>query len=159
MEYFLVVAGIILLVAGIAGCVLPGLAGPPLSFAALLLLHFTERYQFSSRLLIIWGVVTLVVTALDYLIPIWGAKQFGASKRGIWGSIIGLVVGLFFPPVGIILGPFAGAVIGELTAGKETAPAIKAGLGSFVGLLAGILIKLVVSGLITWLFLEKMITG
>ena len=158
MDYFLIGLGILLLLAGIMGCVLPALPGPPLSYAALLALHFTARHQLSTRLLIIWAIVVIVVTLLDYLVPVWGAKKFGASKRGVWGSVIGLVVGLFiFPPFGIIIGPFAGAVIGELTSGKQSGDAMYAGFGSFAGFLTGVLLKLIASGWMTWIFIKTLL--
>jgi uncharacterized protein YqgC (DUF456 family) len=157
MDTFLIITGIILLLAGLAGCVLPALPGPPLSYIALLLLHFTGRYQFSNKFLIIWLIITAVVVILDYLVPVWGAKKFGAGKRGVWGSIIGLLLGFFiFPPFGIILGPFLGAVIGEMSSGKETGAALKAGFGSFAGFIAGTLLKLVASGMMTWYFIREL---
>jgi uncharacterized protein YqgC (DUF456 family) len=160
MDYFLVILGILLMIGGILGSVLPILPGPPLSYVGLLLLHFTERYQFSTRFLVIWAIVTAVVVLADYVIPIWGTKKFGGSKRGIWGSIIGLLAGLFFfPPFGIIIGPFVGAVVGELTVGKDTGNALKAGFGSFIGFIVGTLLKLVVSGMMIWYFVEKLISG
>jgi uncharacterized protein len=153
MDYVLIILGALFIVGGILGGVLPVLPGPPLSYIGLLLLHFTEKYQFSTRFLIIWAIVTVVVYLLDYAIPVWGTKRFGGSKRGIWGSIIGLVIGLFFfPPFGIIIGPFVGAVVGELTAGKNSGAALKSGFGSFVGFLTGTLMKLIVSGLMAWHF-------
>ena len=155
MDYFLIGLGILLLIAGIMGCVLPALPGPPLSYLGLLALHFTEKYQFSLRFLIIWAVVVVVVSLVDYLVPVWGAKKFGASKRGIWGSIIGLLLGFFiFPPFGIIVGPFAGAVIGELTSGKKSGDAMYAGFGSFAGFMTGVLLKLIASGWMTWSFIK-----
>ena len=158
MDILLIVLGAIFIISGVLGCVLPIIPGPPLSYIGLLLLHFTERYQFSSKFLIIWAIITVVVYALDYLIPAWGTKKFGGSKRGVWGSIIGLVIGLFFfPPFGIIIGPFLGAVIGELTAGKDSGAALKSGFGSFMGFLAGTLLKLITSGLMTWNFVKEMI--
>jgi uncharacterized protein len=158
MDIFLIIAGIVLLIVGLAGCVLPVLPGPPLSYIALLLLHFTGKYQFSNKFLVVWLIITAIVVILDYLVPVWGAKKFGASKRGVWGSVIGLVLGLFiFPPFGIIIGPFLGAVIGELTSGKETGPAMKAGFGSFAGFMAGILLKLIASGMMTWYFFKELL--
>ncbi len=158
MDYVLIGLGVIFIISGILGCVLPVIPGPPLSYVGLLLLHFTEGYQFSSKFLIIWAIITAVVYALDYLIPAWGTKKFGGSKRGVWGSIIGLVIGLFFfPPFGIIIGPFAGAVIGELTAGKDHIAALKSGFGSFMGFLAGTLLKLITSGMMTWYFFKELI--
>ncbi len=157
MDYLLIGIGILCLLLGLLGGILPVLPGPPLSYLALLLLHFTDRYQFSSRFLLIWGVITAVVFVLDYLIPIWGTKKFGGSKQGVWGSMIGLILGLFLlPPIGIIIGPFAGAVIGELIAGKDHSAALRAGLGSFIGFLLGTLLKLIVSGMMIWYFFAKL---
>ncbi len=150
--------GILLLLAGIMGCVLPALPGPPLSYAALLALHFTASHQLSPKVLIIWAIVVVVITLLDYMVPVWGAKKFGASKRGVWGSIIGLLLGFFiFPPFGIIVGPFAGAVIGELTSGKKSGDAMYAGFGSFAGFMTGVLLKLIASGWMTWIFIKNLI--
>ena len=157
MEYILIGLGVIFIISGILGCVLPVIPGPPLSYVGLLLLHFTEKYQFSTRFLIIWAIITAIIYALDYIIPVWGTKKFGGSKRGVWGSIIGLVVGLFFfPPFGIIAGPFIGAVVGELTAGKDSGLALKSGFGSFIGFLIGTLLKLVTSGMMTWYFFKEL---
>jgi uncharacterized protein YqgC (DUF456 family) len=160
MDVLLIILGSLFMIAGILGCVLPVLPGPPLSYVGLLLLHFTSRYQYSTRFLIIWAIITVVVYALDYVIPVWGTKKFGGSKRGVWGSLIGLVAGIFFfPPFGIIVGPFLGAVIGELTAGKDHFAAFKAGFGSFIGFLLGTLIKLIASGLMTWQFVKVFFAG
>jgi uncharacterized protein YqgC (DUF456 family) len=160
MDYVLIGFGIILMISGILGCVLPVIPGPPLSYLGLLLLHFTERYHFSPRFLIIWAVLTAAVYALDYIIPAWGTKKFGGGKRGVWGSVIGLVIGLFFfPPFGIIAGPFVGAVIGELTAGRDSNTALKSGFGSFLGFLLGTLLKLITSGMMTWYFFRELIVA
>ncbi len=160
MDYVLIVLGIILMIIGIVGCLLPVLPGPPLSYVGLLLLHFTERYQFSSNFLIIFAIITATVFVLDYIIPAWGTQRFGGSKRGVWGSIIGLVAGFFiFPPLGIIICPFIGAVIGELSSGKDTANAMKSGFGSFIGLLLGALLKFIVSGMMFWYFGKELFFG
>jgi len=148
MDYVLIVLGALFIIGGILGGVLPVLPGPPLSYIGLLFLHFT------------WIIVAVVVTLIDYFIPIWGTKRFGGSKRGIWGSIIGLVIGLFFfPPFGIIIGPFVGAVVGELTAGKDSGAALKSGFGSFLGFLLGTLMKLIASGLMAWHFGKELFFG
>ena len=148
------------MISGIVGCVVPFIPGPPLNFLGLVLLHLTSGFQFSTNFLILWGIITAVVYGLDLVIPVWGTKKFGGSNRGIWGSIIGLIAGMFFfPPFGIIIGPFAGAVIGEITAGKESKAALKSGFGSFVGFISGTVLKLIVSGIMTWYFAKELITG
>lgn len=160
MDIILIGLGVILIISGILGCVVPIIPGPPLSYIGLLLLHFTERYQFSSKFLIIWAALTVVIYALDFIIPAWGTKKFGGSKRGVWGSIIGLLIGMFlFPPIGIILGPFIGAVVGELSTGKESREAFRSGFGSFMGFLVGTLLKLIISGMMTWYFFKELIVA
>jgi uncharacterized protein YqgC (DUF456 family) len=157
-DYLLAILGSIMIIVGLLGCVLPVLPGPPLSFAALLVLHFTSFADFSSTFLITWGCVAIIVTALDYVVPIWGTKKFGGSKSGMWGAAIGLVLGIFIlPPLGIIVGPFAGAVIGEALTGKNAAVSFRAGLGSFLGLLVGVGIKLAASIMMTYYFIKELI--
>ena len=114
MDILLIVLGAICLLLGLIGCVAPVLPGVPLSYLGLLLLHFTDRVQFSWQFLVVWGVVVVVIQILDYFIPAWGTKKFGGTKYGVWGSTIGLFVGLFMGPLGIVVGPFIGAVLGEL---------------------------------------------
>ncbi len=150
MDIVLIIAGLLLIVAGIAGAVLPVLPGLPLSYAGILLLHFSKSIDFSLKFLIFWAVVIILVQLLDYLIPIWGTRKFGGSKRGVWGSATGMLAGLFFAPWGIIIGPFLGAVIFELTGGKETRAAIKAGFGAFVGFISGVVVKLVAGGFLLY---------
>jgi uncharacterized protein YqgC (DUF456 family) len=147
------------MVLGILGCVLPVIPGPPVSFVGLLLLQFTKYADFSAEFLILWGTVAVVVTVLDYIVPIWGTKKFGGTRAGMWGAGIGLVVGIFFfPPIGIIVGPFAGAVIGEAIKGKKAGEAFKAGFGSFIGLLLGIGLKLAASITMTFYFVKEAIS-
>ncbi len=160
MDYVLIALGILFIITGIIGGIVPIIPGPPLSYVGLLFLHFTNKYDFTNRFLIIWAVITVVVYLLDYVIPAWGTKKFGGSKRGIYGSIIGLIIGIFvFPPIGIIVGPFVGAVIGELSSGKNSSEALKSGFGSFLGFLVGTLLKLIVSGIMAWYFFEKLIVN
>ncbi len=146
-----------LILVGIIGCILPVLPGPPISYAGLLLIHLSEKWQFSSRLLIILALLTIVVTVLDYVIPVWGTKRFGGSKAGIRGSTAGLILGLFFAPFGLIIGPFIGAVIGELIVRNDMSTAIRSGIGSFVGFLMGTGMKLATSGVIAFYFFREII--
>ena len=153
MEWLLITLGALLIIGGLIGCIIPVLPGPPISYAGLLLLQLTEDAPFSTETLMIWLGVTIFVTVLDYIVPVWGTRKYGGTKKGVWGSIIGLIVGIFFfPPIGIIVGPFAGAIIGEMMAGKNSNDAFRAGFGFFVGLLAGTLLKLIASAWMAFLF-------
>jgi len=156
---FLIVLGIIFIIIGIIGCIIPGVAGPPFSFLALICLSIEKKWEpFSVKLLIILGVLTVVVQALDYLLPAMGAKKFGATKYGFWGAIIGMLLGIIFiPPFGIIVGAFLGAISGEIIAGKEASKALKAGWGVFVGVMVGMLLKLILAGIMTFYFIKALI--
>lgn len=157
MDYLLYILGGMLVIIGLLGCILPGLPGPPFNFLALLLIHFTGSRPFTGKFLWFWAGITLVVTVLDYIIPIIGSKKFGAGKWGIIGSFAGMIAGFFFfPPWGIIIGPVAGAIAGELFSGKTDAAAVKAGLGSFIGFFFGTLLKLIVSGIMTFHFFRAL---
>ena len=158
MDIALLILGIIFTVLGIIGCILPILPGPPLSFVGLLMLHFSEYAEYSTKILIIFGIVAVVVTALDYLVPILGTKKLGGSKYGVAGSMIGLILGIFFfPPLGIIFGPFAGAIVGELIKGDDFQKALKSGFGSFAGFVFGTGIKLIASSVMAWYFFAELI--
>jgi uncharacterized protein len=153
MDWLLIIAGIILLLTGIVGCFLPVIPGPPLAWLALLLLQFTSKAPFTTDFLMLWAFITAAVTLLDYWLPVYGTKKLGGSVWGIRGATIGLLIGLFFfPPFGLIVGPFAGALLAELFAGKSSEMALKSALGSFVGFLAGTAMKLAVSVVMAWYF-------
>jgi len=142
----LIIFGVILIIFGIIGCIVPAIPGPPLSYVALILLELAKDGEaFSSNQLIFWGLVTVAVTVLDYIVPIAGAKKYGATKFGMWGSVIGLLVGLFFPPFGMFIGAFVGALIGEFVVGKTSRSALKAGWGTFIGIMIGMGLKLAAS--------------
>ena len=146
------------MIIGLVGCVLPVIPGPPVSFVGLLLLHFTRFAEFSFEFLLMFGCIAVIVTILDYIVPIWGTKKFGGSRAGMWGAGIGLVLGLIFlPPLGIIIGPFAGAVIAEALTGKKANEAFRAGLGSLLGLMVGIGLKLAASVAMTFYFVKELI--
>ena len=142
----LILAGLFILI-GIIGCIVPGLPGTPLAYIGLWIAQATDRVDFTWQTLLIWGIVTVVVSILNYVVPAWGTKQFGGTKWGVWGSTLGVMVGLFFGAVGVIVGPLVGAILGELLGGKEVAAALRAGWGSFIGILFGTILKLVCCGL------------
>ena len=114
MSVLLIVLAVLCVLVGIAGCILPVLPGPPLT-------RWSGAAEFDSRFLTIWGLATLAVTVLDYLLPAWLARRFGGSKQAARGSLVGLIVGMvFFPPAGLIVGAFVGAFVGELTAATSS---------------------------------------
>jgi uncharacterized protein len=140
MDYLLLISGLACLVIGLAGAILPS-PGPPLSFGGLLLLHYSKFAEFSENTLIAFGVITVLITVMDYYIPIWGTKKFGGSKWGTIGSAVGLLVGMFLGPFGLFIGAFVGAFIGEYLSNKNHKVAFNAAVGSFLGLMAGIVAK------------------
>ena len=145
--------GALLLLAGFVGCVLPVLPGPPLSFVAILLIFGAQGWQaetFGVTTVIVLGGAAVLVTILDFVTPLWGAKKYGASRMGIVGSIAGMIAGaIFFPPSGLILVAFVGALAGELIEGKQGSEATRAAWGVFIGTVIGILLKLGVCVAIT----------
>lgn len=154
----LIILGIVFVAVGLIGCVVPGLAGPPFSFLALLLLQWARHGEpFSTTFLLIMAAVTLVVTFLDYVVPALGAKKYGASRTGFWGAFFGMLLGIFAaPPLGIVVGAFLGAFVGELIAGKAGQEAARAGGGVFIGILFGMLSKLLASGVMTFYFFKAL---
>ncbi len=156
MDVVLAIIGLICCVIGVLGSFLPVLPGPILSWVGLLLLYLTQRVENNYWVLGFTLVITLVISVLDYVIPAKGTKHFGGTKYGIWGTNIGLIVGLFFPPLGFIIGPFVGAFVGEMIYNSQDKnAAFKAALGSFIGFLASTFMKFMVclSFLIVYLFI------
>lgn len=154
METFWLVLSIILVLVGFIGNIVPLLPGVPLMFGGFLLWGLASGWKdYGVNTVIILGVVTLAVFLLDYYAGAIGAKKYGASKVGVWGSIVGGILGVFiFNIVGLILGPLVGAVLGELFSGKTRQEAWRAGWGAFVGLLAGGLFKMIAAVIMLGLF-------
>lgn len=163
-DIILLITGILFIVIGLGGCILPVIPGPPISFVGLLLLRFTDfvepfRADQFDKILWMTAGAAVVVTILDFVVPIWGTKRYGGSRSGTIGATIGLLAGLFFGPLGIIAGPFIGAVLGEMISGKDQRSSLRSGFGSFIGFLTGIILKLIVSGIITWYFFKEVFVG
>lgn len=158
LDIILTLIGAICIITGIIGCIAPVIPGVPLSYIGIVLLHFTSVIDFSPQFLIIWGIIVIIVQILDYYIPIWGTKKLGGGKKGVWGCTLGLIAGIFiFPPYGIIIFPFVGAVVGELLDNKDSKTALKAGAGAFLGFLAGTLLKLIVALFLAFFFFKEVL--
>ena len=157
METLIIILAIAAGIIGIAGSILPGLPGTPFSWVGLLLLYIwgtgtdAAGNPLSLNGLIIWGVVVVIVSVIDYIVPMYLTKVTGGSKYAERGALIGLVAGLILTPIGMIAGSFLGAFIAELSwAKKDAASALKAAFGSFIGFMLGTGLKTIVACLIMW---------
>lgn len=150
METVIIIIAILLGIVGIIGSIVPGIPGPPVSWLGMLVLYIwgngldSAGDPMSTRLLLIWLGVTIIVTILDYIVPAYFTKITGGSKYGGWGAIIGLFAGLVFTPVGMIVGSLIGAFVAELLfANKDAGTSLKSALGAFLGFLFGTGLKLI----------------
>jgi uncharacterized protein YqgC (DUF456 family) len=155
MDIVLLILSFSCMITGIFGSILPVLPGPGISWIGLLLLYFTNAVPANYWILGIALLITIIISVLDYVIPSKGTKKFGGSSYGIWGTNIGLIIGIIAPiPFGFLLGPFVGAFLGELIFdSKDHKRALKAATGSFIGLLASSFMKFVVCVMYLGLFL------
>ena len=149
LEILIDIAAILMAIIGIVGCVIPALPGPPLAYASLLLLYLTNNpgNEITGRFLIIWIVITAAVTILDYVMQPYFTKITGGSKLAVRYSIAGMVAGMvFFPPFGIIIGSFLGALIAEFLVNKKPLQnSLLAAFGAFLGFIFGTGLKLAAS--------------
>jgi len=144
----------LLIVVGLAGIVLPALPGLPIVFGGMLLAAWAGDFQAISGWTIgVLAILTVIAMALDFIAGLLGAKRVGASKLALVGAAIGTVAGLFFGLVGLIVGPFAGAVIGELAHGREAARSMKVGLGTWLGMAFGAIVKITLAFVMLGIFL------
>lgn len=137
---------IVLIVVGLLGVVLPALPGVPLMYAGMLLAAWSENFQrIGWFALTVLGVLTAIGVIIDFAASAMGAQRVGASRRAIWGAFIGAVIGLFFGLPGLILGPFIGAVVGELSVHGRLQDAGRVGIGTWLGLVFGTLVKIAIA--------------
>ena len=157
METIVIILAILAGLIGIAGSILPGLPGTPFSWIGMLVLYIWGSgvngvgAPMSLQTLIVWGIVVLIVSVIDYIVPMYLTRVAGGSKYAERGALIGLIAGIFLTPIGMIAGSFIGALIAEMEwAKKDFSSALKAALGSFLGFMLGTGIKTVVACLIMW---------
>jgi uncharacterized protein YqgC (DUF456 family) len=149
MDIVLISLALIFSIVGVIGCIIPGLPGTPLNYIAMWMIQWVS-HPFERSTLIIYGLLTVVILVIDYMLPVWFAKKYGATKQGIWGSIIGMLLGIFFTPVGMILGMILGAIAGDMLAGKSSSDATRSGFATFFGTLLSMGAKLGASLLISF---------
>jgi uncharacterized protein YqgC (DUF456 family) len=153
MNIPLYIAGAALMAVGLAGAIVPALPGIPLIMGGIWLIAGVDGYRHLGQgWLLSIGLVGAIGLTLDLLAGALGAKRAGASKQAVWGALAGTVIGLFLGLPGLLLGPFFGAVVGELTAGNSILRSTHVGVGAWLGLIFGTIIKLASSVMMVALF-------
>ncbi len=158
MDITLAIIAVVLSILGIVGAILPAIPSAVFSYCALLCAYFCSYTDISISAIIIWGIVSILVSLFDYFLPIYFTKRFGGSKQGVYGTTIGMIAGFFiFPPIGFILCPPIGAIIGELIADRSNVErAVKVGFGSLVAFFFGSGSKLLISLFILLIILKRL---
>jgi len=155
MEIIAKALAIVVMLIGIAGSIMPVLPGIPLVFLAILGYGWFEGFNhISVHYIAIMGTLTLLSVLVDYIAGVWGAKRAGSSKPGMFGAGLGIVVGIFFGPIGILVGPWLGAFAGEYLVLRDVSQAINVATGTVIGIFAGIAFKVLlgIGMLISFLF-------
>ena len=146
MDLFLLILGFLCCLIGIIGSFLPIIPGPVTAWLGILLLNLTSVVEFNLNFILITLTVAVSVGILDYLIPILGVKKLGGTRSGQIGTTVGLIMALvILGPIGIIIGPFLGALLGEMTNNKSFSESLRPAFGSFIGVIAGSVIKFLIS--------------
>ncbi|MES2619900.1 MAG: DUF456 family protein [Bacteroidota bacterium] len=156
MDVILIILAIVLCIIGIVGSVLPALPGHPLNYIAMWCVQWVY-HPFSNTVLTVFGILTVVVILFDYLMPVWWAKKYGATRQGIIGSIIGMLSGIFFTPIGMILGTLAGAIIGDMLAGRTGPEAARSGMATLIGTFVAVGVKVLLAGIMTSYIMYELI--
>jgi uncharacterized protein YqgC (DUF456 family) len=158
LEGITIVIASILMLLGLAGSILPVLPGPPLSFIGLFLLALLRHFSppLTTTFVTILAIVTILVIVMDYIIPLLGAKRYGASKWEVWGSVLGMAIGIFWSPFAMLVGAFVGAVVVEWLVHKKKREALRAGWGVVMGTLFATILRLGVSGMMTYYFVRAL---
>lgn len=152
--------GALLIVGGLAGTILPALPGIPMVFGGIWLIAAVDDYRHLGLWwLLLIGALGALGVIVDFVAGTLGAKRVGASRLALWGATLGTFAGLFFGVPGILIGPFAGALIGELSSGTSVLRSAHVGIGTWIGLLLGALLKLVISLAMVGLFGVAMLFG
>ena len=160
MDIALYVLAALLMIGGLAGSILPALPGIPMVFGGIWLAAAVDGYRHLGLWwLLIIGAIGVVGVIVDFVASTLGAKRVGASSRALWGAAIGTIIGMFFGIPGLLFGPFVGALLGELASGTSVLRSAHVGVGTWLGLLFGTLLKLVLSFLMIGLFGVAMLFG
>ncbi len=144
MDIIWIILGGLFLVGGIVGSVLPIIPGPPVAFLGIVFTQLSDRINIEGKWMWILGIAAVVITIIDFIIPSYFTKRYGAHRISTILSIVGMMIGLFFfPPLGLIIGPFIGAFVGELLAGRVWKQGVKSAWATFIGFVFGTMLKLI----------------
>jgi uncharacterized protein YqgC (DUF456 family) len=147
----------LIVIAGLAGTVIPALPGVPLVFAGLFVGAWIGNFETIGWITIgVLALLALVAWAVDFLAGAFGARYLGASSRAFWGATFGAIVGIFFGLPGIVLGPFIGAVLGELSVGSDLLQSGRSGLGAWLGMVVATAAKLAIAFLMIGIVIFKL---
>jgi uncharacterized protein len=153
MDIALYVLAALLIVGGMAGAVLPTLPGIPMIFGGIWLTAAVDHYRHLGMWwLLLIGALGAVGVIVEFVASVLGARRVGASRLALWGASLGTLIGMFFGVPGLLLGPFIGALLGELASGNSVLRSAHVGIGTWLGLLFGTLAKLVISFMMIGLF-------
>jgi uncharacterized protein YqgC (DUF456 family) len=155
MDWLWIILGILLVITGVIGSILPLIPGPPIAYLGLLMQQLREPDPFTAKFMWIWAGIVVVSLVLDYLVPAWGTKKFGGTKYGVWGSTLGFILAFWMGPWGVVIGPFIGAFLGEMIAGQDSKKSLRAAWGSFVGFLLGSLLKIIICFVILYYLIKS----
>lgn len=156
----LIIISALLIVAGMVGMVLPAIPGPPILLLGLFTAAWSEDFAYvGTGTLIVLAVLCVAAVALDFIAGALGTQRTGASQAAVVGALLGAILGLFILPIGLIIGPFLGAMLGELSTGRPWRQAHRAGWGATIGMLLGIVAKLVIGVMMIMLFVAMRLFG
>lgn len=160
-ESFLFVGALLVMLVGLLGAIIPIVPGLPIIWFAALCFALLTNFKFiGAHFLIWWAAITLVITVLQHLFSVYGAKKLGASRWGMVGAFLGMIAGIFtFTIWGVILGPLVGAIAFELMGGRQFSQALRSGFGTFVGFLFGTITQLIASVVLIGMFVYYVIAG
>ena len=147
----------LIIIAGLAGTVIPALPGVPLVFLGLFIGAWIGNFEVIGwTTLSILAVLAVIAWVIDFLAGAAGARYLGAGVRAFWGATLGAVVGIFFGIAGMLLGPFIGAVLGELSGGNDMVSSGKAGVGTWIGMILATAVKLAIAFLMIGIFVFQL---
>lgn len=158
IEIIAIIVASLFFLTGLIGTLLPVMPGAPVIWLGMLVYGFITGFEnFSTYFFLVQALLALTVMGIDYLFAALGSRYFGGSKAALWGSAGGLLIGLFFFPIGLLIGPFLGAVLADLLFGQRTDQAIKSGLGASLGFWSALPVELALEAVMIIWFVVRIV--